>query len=141
MVLLSIVDNKFKALFNSQLESYDLSFKTYNMLMKIVFREKISQSELTELTKTDKAAVTRGLNHLTKKGLVLRVKDEYDKRKTEISATEAGKKLFHELHDLHHDIFAVVLSGIDESGLDQFEATLNIIESNINDHQSRMSHE
>lgn len=78
---------------NSILKGINLSASEYMCLRWIRKREGLSQEELRELLVIDKAAVTRLVSNLEKKGYVVRCKDEKDKRINRIFPTEKTKEV------------------------------------------------
>nr|WP_293961241.1 MarR family transcriptional regulator [uncultured Fusobacterium sp.] len=67
--------------------------------MVIQHHKNITQEELTSIVCVDKAATTRALKSLEKKGFLVRVKDKNDRRQNRICATEKAQNLFKEVNE------------------------------------------
>lgn len=78
---------------NSILKGINLSASEYMCLRYIRKREGLSQEELRELLAIDKAAVTRLVSNLEKKGYAVRCKDAKDKRINRIFPTDKTKEV------------------------------------------------
>ncbi|WP_346916367.1 MarR family transcriptional regulator [Clostridium sp.] len=78
---------------NGVLRGINLSASEYICLRYIRKREGLSQEELRGLLSIDKAAVTRLVNNLEKKGYAIRYKDEKDKRINRLFPTEKAKEV------------------------------------------------
>jgi DNA-binding MarR family transcriptional regulator len=79
----------------------DLTVDQWVVIDHIVPKETISQNELAEATAKDAPTVTRILDILVKKGLVMRQMADNDRRKFHIYLTEEGKKI-------HEQAFKVI---------------------------------
>lgn len=128
---MAVLQQKYKDLFNSKLNTFGLNSKMYDFLKVICFRENVTQVELMEILRIDKAAVTRGLARLEEKKLIYRVKDTTDSRKYRLIPTETGKSLCQKVHCAYHRVAGVVLHGLDEKTLYVIEHSLKQIEYNI----------
>lgn len=137
MRTMAIVQRKYRAMFDRKLEAYNLNNKTFGILRTIKNNKEISQPQLTQIHKTDKAAIARGVMYLEKMGLIDRQKDEKDSRKYILSVTDKGNNLFDDIHELHHKIAAIALDGLDEETLDILDNILLHIESNIKNYESK----
>src|SRR6185437_10954903 len=78
---------------NGVLSGINLSASEYTCLRYIRKREGLSQEELRGLLSIDKAAVTRLVSNLEKKGYVVRYKDKKDKRINRLFPTEKTKEV------------------------------------------------
>ncbi|MFH2048025.1 MAG: MarR family transcriptional regulator [bacterium] len=71
----------------------DLRLEHIILLRTIFENEGINQHQITFFTFRDKTAITRYIDHLEKKNLVLRVPDKQDRRQKLIYLTNEAKKL------------------------------------------------
>ena len=80
----------------SELE-IDITFDEWMILGPIWNLKGASQKECGEISTKDKTAVTRIINTLEEKNLVVRVSDQIDKRIKRIILTKKGENLFDEI--------------------------------------------
>ena len=83
-----LVDNNLAA------AKFDLRLEHIILLRTIFENEGINQQEITLFMLRDKTAITRLIDHLEKKNLVLRVPDKQDRRQNMIYLTNEAKELF-----------------------------------------------
>jgi len=72
----------------------DIRLEHIILLRTIHDNEGINQQEITFFMFRDKTAITRWIDHLEKKNLVLRVPDKQDRRQNMIYLTNEAKELF-----------------------------------------------
>ena len=75
------------------LNEYDITPEQWQILAILWKNESLKQTQIMELTLQDAPTVSRMLNLLKKKGLVLANKSSKDKRETLITVTQKGSKL------------------------------------------------
>jgi len=78
---------------NLSLSSCDLRAEQMILLRQIQEHEGASQQVITECMARDKASITRWIDQLEEKKLVVRVPDQIDRRQKRIHLTDEGKKL------------------------------------------------
>ena len=74
--------------------NFDLRLEHIILLKTILENEGINQQEITFVMLRDKTAITRLIDYLEKKNLVLRVPDKQDRRQNLIYLTNEAKELF-----------------------------------------------
>lgn len=79
-----------------------------NVMAVIAQRPGISQKELAETLEIQPASVSELLMKLEQKGLVLREKDEQDRRSMKVSLTEEGQAALEEPREVSADPFQVL---------------------------------
>lgn len=83
------------------LQSFDLSTARFNALSHLAKHGDLSPSDLRTLLLCDKANVTRLLDGMERAGLVKRTQDKSDGRRTHITPSPDGEKLWHEAKQTH----------------------------------------
>ncbi|MES2517317.1 MAG: MarR family transcriptional regulator [Bacteroidota bacterium] len=99
------------------------------VLLDHVYRHEgggISQNELAEMTVKDAPTVTRIIDLLVKKGLAERTMAENDRRKFNITLTEAGRNKFHEAYPI---VAEVRRKGWGELNDDDYKTFVRILDS------------
>ena len=79
---------------NAMKSGLDISLDQWMVLGPIWQLESASQKELGEITLKDKTSITRLVDILEKKNLVVRVEDQIDHRIKRVILPNAGKQLF-----------------------------------------------
>ena len=90
----SMTERFVQNVFNSGL---DISMDQWMILGPIWQLESPSQKELGEICFRDKPSITRIIDSLEKKSLVVRVPDQIDHRIKRVILTNAGKQLFYDV--------------------------------------------
>jgi DNA-binding MarR family transcriptional regulator len=116
----------------SELE-IDISFDEWMILGPIWNSEGCSQKECGEIATKDKTAVTRIINSLEEKNLVVRVLDQIDKRIKRIVLTKKGEKLFNDILPIIEKTRFQMNNDISEDELKTLDIVLKKL---INNHES-----
>ena len=91
----------------------------------------LTQQELAYLLHTDKVSIVRVVNYLSEKGYIARVRNASDKRKQGLLLTEKAKKSLPEIRQAFNEINDMALTGLAETQISEFIATIMKIKSNI----------
>ena len=118
----------------SELE-IDITFDEWMILGPIWNLEGASQKECGEITTKDKTAVTRIINSLEEKNLVVRVLDQIDKRIKRIVLTRKGQKLIDDILPIIEKTRAQMNDNINEDEL----KTLDIVLKKLIDNHERLT--
>lgn len=116
----------------SELE-IDITFDEWMILGPIWNLKGASQKECGEITTKDKTAVTRIINSLEEKNLVVRVSDQIDKRIKRIVLTRKGEKLFDDILPIIEKTRFQMNNDISEDELKTLDIVLKKL---INNHES-----
>jgi DNA-binding MarR family transcriptional regulator len=95
-----------------QAHGFDVTPYQWVVLYRLWEQEGLTQAEIAERTIKDKPTITRMVDVLEKKGLVVRRNDENDRRVYKIYLTEEGKMLEQELVPVVEAHIAKALQGI-----------------------------
>jgi DNA-binding MarR family transcriptional regulator len=117
--------NKFSA------AGFDVSYEQWSILVHLYRRDGQTQQELANIAVKDKAAITRLLNVLEKKNMVLRIPDRTDKRSKLVYLTHKAKEFKTDLIDIVEDLLKEAKQGIEPDDIIQCRATLNKIFTNF----------
>lgn len=91
----------------------------------------ITQAHLTPYLQTDKANVTKLLQRMEKKGLILRKEDEKDQRNKVCNFTNQGEQLIPQLHRILSLWEEACFHGINKDELVQFRRICETITQNL----------
>ena len=93
--------------------------------------ESPSQKELGEICLRDKPSITRIIDSLEKKSLVVRVPDQIDHRIKRVVLTKAGKQLFYDVLPIMEKTREEVRGNIPEEEIQIFKNVLSKIIKNL----------
>ena len=106
------------------LKHSDLNASETQLVRTVTFNPHITQTDLATRLGIDKAAVTRLLLSLEKKGYITRVADEKDGRIKRAVATPRGEAVKDELIAAETDFYKQIFNGIAAAELDAFADVL-----------------
>ena len=124
----SMTERFVQNVFNSGL---DISMDQWMILGPIWQLESPSQKELGEICFRDKPSITRIIDSLEKKSLVVRVLDQIDHRIKRVVLTKAGKQLFYDVLPIMEKTREEVRGNIPEEEIQIFKNVLSKIIKNL----------
>ena len=117
---------------NTQKYGLDISLDQWMVLGPIWHMENPSHKDLSEFCLKDKTSITRIVDTLEKKNLVVRVGDQLDQRMKRVVLTHDGKELFNDVVPIMIQTREEVRQGISDSEIEIFKRVLIQINKNIN---------
>lgn len=106
------------------------------LLIDIIWNQgEMSQQKLADTMQKDKNSITKLINSLEKKGLIIRTRDENDKRSNIISLTHKSREMKNYAKETGIKMLDNILEGIDEEELRSFLSTLNKLTANMNKYE------
>ena len=111
----------------------DISLDQWMVLGPIWQLESASQKELGEMCLKDKTNITRIIDALEQKNLVVRVEDQIDHRIKRIVLTNAGKQLFFDVLPIMEKTREEVRKDISNKDIETFKVVLSKILENLTD--------
>ena len=124
----SMTERFVQNVFNSGL---DISMDQWMILGPIWQLESPSQKELGEICFRDKPSISRIIDSLEKKSLVVRVPDQIDHRIKRVVLTKAGKQLFYDVLPIMEKTREEVRGNIPEEEIQIFKKVLSKIIENL----------
>ena len=116
---------------NSHNSGIDISMDQWLVLGPIWENEGISQKEISEYCLKDKTSVTKIIDTLEKKNLVVRVPDQLDHRIKRVVLSNKGKKLFLEVIPVMELTRDQLRKGITEKEVELLRSVLSKIYKNL----------
>ena len=110
----------------------DISMDQWIVLGPIWQLESPSQKDLGEICLRDKPTITRIIDSLEEKSLVVRVSDQIDHRIKRVILTNAGKQLFYDVLPIMEKTREEVRGDIPEEEIKIFKNVLSKIIKNLN---------
>ena len=122
---------------NAMKSGLDISLDQWMVLGPIWQLESASQKELGEITLKDKTSITRLVDILEKKNLVVRVEDQIDHRIKRVILTNAGKQLFFDVLPIMEKTREEVRKDISDQDIEIFKNVLSSIIMNLEDEKEK----
>ena len=117
---------------NAYNSGVDISLDQWQVLGPIWQLKSPSQKELGEICLKDKASITRIVDSLEKKSLVVRIADQIDHRIKRVVLTNLGKQLFYDVLPIMEKTREEVRGDISEDQIIIFKNVLSKIIQNLN---------
>lgn len=109
---------------------HDLTFSQYIAIKKLAV-ETASVTDLARAADLNPGAMTRLLDKLEARGLLVRVADPSDRRALHIHLTDAGRKLWSEVDQCGRRVRERALHGMDESTRSLLNGLLEQVRDNL----------
>lgn len=109
----------------------DLTFEQWTVLLALWRKDGRTQQELSAETGRDQTSLSRLLDTMVRRNLIVRVQSREDRRTNLIYLTYRGKELERPLLELAGELQARALQGIGEDELSVFLRVLNRIDRNV----------
>ncbi len=116
---------------NAMDSGVDISLDQWMVLGPVWQLESASQKELGEICLKDKTSITRIIDALEKKNLVVRIADQLDHRIKRIVLTNAGKQLFYDVLPVMEKTREEARKAISEDEINTFKNVLRNIITNL----------
>ena len=138
-VYLNLVHFKFKQYIATifQERGIDLTPEQYLILDTLWDEGIIPQQQIATLTMKDKNSITKLLDQLERKGMILRIADKTDRRLNLIDLTEKAKELKESVTTLAIESVNRIVEGIPHEDLNTFVSVLVRMEGNIRDSDTK----
>ncbi len=129
--MLSGLGKAYLGILRTKLQHLDIDRNYYALVLIESHDGNLTQQELAYLLHTDKVSIVRVVNYLSEKGYIARVRNASDKRKQGLLLTEKAKKSLPEIRQAFNEINDMALTGLAETQISEFIATIMKIKSNI----------
>ena|SRR5580765_157519 len=111
---------------------HDLTFSQFVTLKKLGMSDgHISVGDLARAAELNPSAMTRLLDKLEEKGLIVRANDPTDRRALRIQLTDAGHAIYNQCSVCSDRVRDRALAGMSTSERDQFVSTLERVRDNL----------
>ena len=120
---------------NSHTHGLEISLDQWLVLGPVWKNDGISQKDIAEYCGKDKTSVTKIIDTLEKKNLVVRVTDQLDHRVKRVVLSQKGRELFISALPVMAQTRDELRSGISDKEIEALKSILNKIHKNLNDIQ------
>ncbi|AXT62630.1 MarR family transcriptional regulator [Aquimarina sp. AD10] len=111
----------------------DLSKEQWSVLKRLRVNDGQPQNDLAFITHRDKTSMTRLVNTMESKNLVVRKSDENDRRVNRIFLTDYGKEVIEKVRPIMFDLIPAVQESLTEEEIETLIATLKKVKAKIAD--------
>ncbi|MBN2984541.1 MULTISPECIES: MarR family winged helix-turn-helix transcriptional regulator [Cohnella] len=118
---------------------YDVTTEQWSVLARLNEQEAITQKELAFRVGKDQTNVTRILDQLERKKLVVRTANPEDRRSFLPQITDEGKRLYEELCPIERETVRIATAGLSPGELNELNRLLGQIETNTNNRLRQMN--
>jgi len=109
----------------------DLSKEQWSVLKRLKVNDGQSQNDLAFITHRDKTSMTRLVNSMEGKDLVVRKSDENDRRVNRIFLTDHGKEVIEKVTPIMYDLIPAVQESLTNEEIENLISTLKKIKTKI----------
>lgn len=120
---------------NSHMHGLEISLDQWLVLGPVWKNDGISQKEISEYCGKDKTSVTKIIDTLEKKNLVVRVTDQLDHRVKRVVLSQKGRELFLSALPVMAKTRDELRSGISDKEIESLKSILSKIYKNLKDIQ------
>ena len=118
------------------LKRYGVTPGKRNLIKQLDQAGELSQKQLAELTRKEQATITRYLDTLERKELVVRNQHKSDRRAHVISVTDKARELVAAVQPITVDAADRLIEGIDQADIDTFVTVLAKLKENADNYAS-----
>lgn len=116
-------------------EGLDVSAEEWAVLLILQSVSDLTATELSDRSMRDKTTITRTLDRLERKGLVLRLRDTKDRRSVRLSLSPMGQAVFEELARIAQGLIKQTLAGIAPEDVEQALTVMKRMAANLTEDQ------
>ena len=130
------INKEFSFLVQSTFDQHqiDLTRHQWLVLKKLIENDGQPQNNLAFITDRDKTSLTRLINTMERKNLVLRIPDISDKRINNVFISDKGKAVLESSIPLMHELVERLQGGLSKGELEQTIKILRRVRYNLEDH-------
>ena len=110
---------------------YDITGEQWRILRCLWYKDGLRQQDLAERVHKDKTSITRTIDSMEKRDLVVRIPDKLDRRQKLIYLTDKGKRLREKSMEVAKKMSLEAQQGIESEHLDVFRDVLTKIHGNL----------
>lgn len=112
------------------LKPYDITPGQWNLINQLDRAGELSQKELAQVTQKEQATITRYLDTLERKDLVVRKRHQSDRRAHVVSITDKARELIKTVMPLTVNTANRLIEGIKQEDIDKFVTVLANLKKN-----------
>lgn len=129
----TVLETESKAVITS--EYADITENDMHIIEAIGLEKPMKASEVAKKMGVTAGTITVNMNSLEKKGYILRVRSEEDKRVVHTTLTEKGRKAFFHHRDFHKHMIKAAVKGFNEDEIAVLVSCLKKLNDFFNDYE------
>lgn len=110
---------------------FDVTVEQFGILAMLWYEEGLKQQDIADKLKRNKATITRIIENMIKRNLIVQIPDQLDKRIKLIYLTQKGKALQKEMVESSGMVYYRALNNINPKDIETVLSTLKQIASNL----------
>lgn len=118
------------------LRPHNLSLAQWRLLYSLAKLPNRTMNEVAEFLTLDRTSLTRAVDKLVERGLLLRTEVAHDRRLTEITLTAAGRALRADVLEQNVELYERLIEGVDTESLDSASEVLEIMLERLVGHRA-----
>lgn len=132
--LINQTGRKISQVLNHYFDPHEVTSEQWSALARLCEEEGISQKELAARVSKDQTNITRILDQLQRKGLIIRQTNPEDRRSFLLSVTPEGKRIYEKIAPLEEQVIAMAIEGLDSEDVNRLKELLRHIADNAARH-------
>lgn len=112
---------------------YDITAEMWQVLMMLWYKNGLSQQEIISCIGKEKTTITRIINNMERRNLIIRVPDRKNRRNNLIYLTHYGKELRNTLVPIVENIQSKAISNLKEDEINELKRILKQIQNNLSE--------
>lgn len=125
------VDVKVTNLLRTKMEPFQIAPEQNLILLLLLERDGLTQNEIAEHLDKDKTNIARMVSSLEKKGFIIRISSQQDRRYVRVHISEKGKDLCDQIRPLLEEVNEQVSKNISKEELIMLDPILHKIYKNV----------
>lgn len=130
--LFSALDKVYDLALTKRMKAAGVTAIQWSLLDQLYQHEGINQRELARYCMKDPSSLTKTVDILEKKALLVRKQDEHDRRAFNLFLTDEGRQARQQAYEIASGFFEQATEGLSEESLEQFYEISMVIWDNIN---------
>ncbi len=114
-----------------QESGFDITVEMWQVLMMLWYKNGLSQQEIINCIGKEKTTITRIINNMERRNLIIRVPDRKNRRNNLIYLTHYGKELQNKLVPIAENIQEKAIYNLNENEISELKRILRKIHNNL----------
>ena len=110
---------------------YDVTVEQFGVLALLWYEEGVNQQHIANGLNRDKTTITRIINNMIKKSLIVKIPDQLDKRNKLIYLTEKGRSLQKDMIESTSVVYLDVIKNMSENEIKTVTVLLQKMKNNL----------
>ncbi len=131
--LLSTINRDSHSFIKSRLGDIDINSGQFPLMFLLYHHEGINQGTAALKLNLDKGTVARGMMRLEEAGMIVRKKDDEDRRNYRLSLSPAGRLAMERLHEIRYELEASLVDGMSDEERRELDRLLGLMHRNVSE--------